>query len=244
MPTEKLLEKLDFPLVEPSGDYYPVFRPQYEPALRNYKSMPPHQTPFLIGIVLPLCLEHRVLDALWAFESLNHVHLNYHTFIIGDGKDRETLLRYRDRWKLFSRVHFLGNQHGNRQIAHRLLPHFDVLLHLSSSTEYSGTILSAMSCGVPVVALETPESSEYISDGTTGILIPADGDFRFYRRTAVKKLLYLLENEELRRSMQIAAKERIEKKFNFETAVQRRIDVYRELGASLKVIHCQFFRKQ
>ena len=225
MPTEKLLEKLDIPAVELSGDYYPVFQPQYEQERWNYKSMPPHPTPFLIGIILPLRLEHRMLDALWTFESLNHVHLNYHAFIIGEGKERETFLRYRDRWKLFSRVHFLGN----RSDTDRLLPRFDALLHLSSSAEYSGTILSAMSCGVPVVALETPESREYISDGTSGILIPADGDFRFYRRTAVKKLLYLLEDEEKRRSIQIAAKDRIVKEFNFDTAVQRRTDVYREL---------------
>ncbi|MCL2710988.1 MAG: glycosyltransferase [Planctomycetaceae bacterium] len=225
IPAEALLEKLGFPLVEPSGDYYPVFQSQYDPVRRTYKSMSPHQTPFLIGIILPLGLEHRILDALWVFETLSHVHLNYHAFVIGDGKDRETFLCHRDQWKLFSRVHFLGDRSGT----HRLLPHFDVLLHLSSSPEYSGTILSAMSCGVPVVALETPESREYIVDGTTGMLIPADGDFRSYRRTAVKRLLYLLENEALRRSMQVAAQERVEKEFNFETAVQRRIDVYREL---------------
>jgi glycosyltransferase involved in cell wall biosynthesis len=109
------------------------------------------------------------------------------------------------------------------------LPHFDVLLHLSPSAEYSGTILSAMSCGVPVIALETPESREYISDGTSGFLIPAEGDSSFYRRNAAKRLLYLLENEELRRSMQVAAKERIAQKFNFDAAVQQRIDVYREM---------------
>jgi len=225
MSAEELLDKLAFPLVEPSGDYYPVFQPQYDPARRDYKPMPPHSTPFLIGIILPLGLEHRILDALWVFETFNYVHLNYHAFVIGDGKDRETFLRYRDRWKLFSRVHFLGK----RQDTHRLLPHIDVLLHLSSAAEYSGTILSAMSCGVPVVALETPESREYILDGTTGIIIPADGDFRSYRRTAVKRLLYLLENEDLRRSMQVAAKDRVANEFPFDTAVQRRIDVYREL---------------
>ena len=221
--TETLLEKLGFPLVEPSGDYYPVFQPKYEPTRRSYQPIPPHPTPFLIGIILPLCLEHRILDALWVFETLNHVHLNYHAFIVGDGRDRETFLRYRDRWKLSSRVHFLGNRHDT----HRLLPRFDVLLHLSPSAEYSGTILSAMSCGVPVVALETPESREYIMDGTTGVLIPAEGDFRFYRRTAVKKLLSLLENEERRRSMQSVAKDRIAEKFNFDAAVQRRMNVYR-----------------
>ena len=229
IPAEELLEKLGFPSVAPSGDYYPVFQPQYEPARLNYKSVPPHQTPFLIGVILPLELEHRILDALWVFETLNYVHLNYHAFIIGDGKDRETCLRYRDRWKQFSRVHFLGF----RQDAHRLLPHFDALLHLSSSAEHSGAILSAMSCGVPVVALETPESREYIVDGTTGSIIPAEGDFRFYRRTAVKRLLYLLENEELRQSMQTAARDRVASEFNFDTAVQRRTEVYRKLCGTM-----------
>ena len=226
--TEELLTKLGCSQEVPSGEYYPVFLPQYEPARWNYKPASPRQTPFLIGVVLPLCLEHRILDALWVFETLNHVHLNYHAFIIGEGKNREIFLRYRDRWNLFSRVHFLGNRHDT----HRFLPRFDALLHLSSSAEYAGSILSAMSCGVPVVALATPESCEYILEGTTGNLIPDNGDFRFYRRTAVKRLLYLLENEELRRSMQIAAKDRIAKKFNFDAAVQRRIGVYRELMVS------------
>ena len=230
MPTEEFLEKIGISLVETSGDYYPVFKPQYESKRRNYKSMSPNQTPFLIGIISPLCLEHRILDALWVFVSLNHVHLNFHAFFIGDGKDRETCLRYRDRWKLFSRVHFLGNKHDTN----RLLPRFDALLHLSSSTEYSSTILSAMSCGVPVVALETPESREYISDGSSGILIPADGDFRYYRRTAVKKLLHLLENEELRRSVQTTAKDHVAKEYNFETAVQRRMNIYQELVSNAR----------
>jgi glycosyltransferase involved in cell wall biosynthesis len=225
IPAEKLLEKLGFPLVESLENYYPVFQSQYEPERRGYKPMPPHPTPFMIGIVLPLDTKHKILDALWVFETLNHVHLNFHAFVIGDGKDRDQFLRYRDRWKLFSRVHFLGNRHD----AYRLMPSFDVLLHLSPSAEYSGTILSAMSCGVPVIALETPESREYVLDGTTGFLIPAEGDFRFHRRTAAKRLLYLLENDELRRSMQRAAAERIEKEFDFDTAVRRRIGMYREL---------------
>ena len=225
MQAEELLAKLDFPLVEPAGNYCPVLQPHYERSRRNDKTITHHQTPFVFGVILPLCLEHRILDALWVCESLSHVHLNYHAFFIGDGKDRETCLRYRDRWKLFSRVHFLGNRHDT----HRLLPCFDALLHLSSSAEHSRTILAAMSCGVPVVALETPESREYIENGTTGVLISAEGDFRFYRRTAVKRLLHLLENKELRRTMHVAAKERVAQEFNFDTAVQRRMDVYREL---------------
>jgi len=225
---EELLATLDIPLPDTPGDYYPVFQPQYEPERRNYKSTPPHPVPFLVGIVLPLSSEHRILDALWVFETFNHVNFNFHAFIIGDGKDREQCLRYRDRWKLFSRVHFLGNEYPVR----RLLPGFDALLHLSPSAEHSGQILSAMSYGVPVVALETPESREFIVDGITGILIPYEGTderaSRFYRRTAAKRLLHLLENGELRCSMQKAAQERVEKEFDFDSAVQKRIEVYRE----------------
>jgi len=224
MPTEEFLAKYDVPSVETSGNYYPVFEPQYDPTRRNYTPRPANPTPFLIGITLPLCSEHRILDALWVCETLNHVHLNFHAFFIGDGKDREEFLRYRDRWKLFSRVHFLGNSKD----AHRLLPNFDVLLHLSPASEYSGAILSAMYCGVPVIALETAESRAYILDGASGMLIPDGGDHRFYRRTAAKRLLYLLENEEFRRSMQRIARERVAGEFNFDTAFERRVGVYRE----------------
>jgi glycosyltransferase involved in cell wall biosynthesis len=87
-----------------------------------------------------------------------------------------------------------------------------------------------MSCGVPVIALETPESQEFIADGISGILIPADGDYQFYRRTAAKKLLFLLENEDLRQSMKIAAEDRVARHYDFESAMRRRIEVYRELG--------------
>jgi len=224
IPAEELVQQLGFPLVEPTQNYYPVLQSQYDPVRRNYVPILPRTTPFLIGMVLPLCSEHKILDALWAFETLKQVQLNFHVFVIGEGKDQDLFLRYRDRWKLFSQVHFVGNRHD----VFRLMPCFDVLLHLSPSAEYSGTILSAMSCGVPVIALETPESREYVLDGTTGMLIPADGDFRFYRRTAAKNLLYLFENEALRQSMQRAAQDRVAKQFNFDAAVQKRINVYRE----------------
>ena len=231
---KELLEKMDIPLVEVLGDYFPVFQPQYDPERRNYKPMPPHAEPFLIGVVLPLCSEHRILDALWVFETFNHIHLNYHAFVIGDGRDQEQFLRYRDRWKLFSRVHFLGNVSN----VCRLLPSFDALLHLSSSADHSGTILSAMWCGVPVVALETPESREYIVDGTTGFLIPSKGDgegaSRFYRRTSTKRLLSLLENDGLRLAMQKAGKDRVAKEFCFDTAVHRRIDLYRDRNPAVR----------
>ena|GEM_PF-1968073 len=233
MSAEELLTKLNIPTAETLGEYYPVYQSQYEPERRSYRPTPTHTSPFLIGIVLPLGAEHRTLDALWVCETLNHVHLNFHAFFIGDASrqrsdgvaQREEILRYRDRWKLFSRTHFLGNSPESR----RLLPNFDILLHLSSSSEYSGVILSAMSYGVPVIAVQTLESREYISDGITGILIP-DGDYRFYRRTAAKRLLYLLENEELRHSMAFAAMEKVDRDYKFETAFQRRVNVYRDIG--------------
>ena len=240
MPAEQLLEALDVPLVEPSGDYYPVLQPQYEPARRNFKAVPPNATPYIIGIVLPLTSEHRILDALWVCETFKHVHLNYHAFFIGEGRAQEECLRYRDRWKLFSRVHFVGGQgRSGWALTSRLLPSFDALLHLSPSAEHSNVILSAMSCGVPVVAVETPKSRQYIVDGISGILIPCeDADKEtsgkeassFYRRTAAKKLLHLLENQELRRSLSKAGKERVAKEFNFDKAVQCRKKLYRDIA--------------
>ncbi|MDR0521164.1 MAG: glycosyltransferase [Planctomycetaceae bacterium] len=226
VPAAELLGKIGFPLIPPSGNYYPLLNSQYEPERRNYRFIPPddpgRQQPFLIGIISPLCTEHRIHDALWIFVTLKTLNLNFHVLIIGDGQDQETLLRCRDRWKLFSRVHFIGA----RKDVDRLLPCFDALLHLSPVPEQIGSVSAAMSCGIPVVAEETPEISGMITDGVTGMLIPGSEDFRFRRRTAVKKILHLFENAELRRSIKSAAKKHAADQFCFDTAVQKRTEIF------------------
>lgn len=225
--TEEILSGIAVPGIEPSGDYHPVVDSRYDREERTYFSVSPRalsrQTPFIIGIVARLWPQKRLKDALWAFETLRYVNLNFHVLIIGDGPQRETLLRFRDQWKLSERVHFLGH----RDDVPRIMPSFDVMLSCSAYEGQSNSILEAMALGIPVIATDIPGNRDLVVDGETGILVPDSGeDFRRRRRLFVEKILGLLEDEPLRQRMGEAAKARIARSFSLDRMIRGYVELY------------------
>lgn len=228
--TDEILDGMDRSPIKPTGDYHPVVDSQYDSDQKTYVSIAPEalsrQTPFIIGIVARLWPQKRIKDLLWAFESLQHVNLNYHALIIGDGPERDMLLRCRDQWALQNRVHFLGQ----RNDVDRIMPSFDILLSASAFEGQSNSILEAMSLGIPVIATDIPGNRDLVVDGETGLLLPDCGDdFRLRRRTFVEKTLFLLENVALRKTMGENAKRRVAEHFSLDRMVQRHADLYRKL---------------
>ncbi|MDR3183039.1 MAG: glycosyltransferase [Planctomycetaceae bacterium] len=142
--------------------------------------------PYIIGLAAPLVKEQRIPDALWVFETLNHIPLDFQAYIIGDGKERDNLLRCRDGWKLSSRVHFLGSCKDTLQQIKR----FHVLLHLGSTRADCYAVRDAAVNHIPVIATDSPKTRQLIEDGVNGILLPDCGDdFRLRRRLFARKTL-------------------------------------------------------
>ncbi|MDR2762081.1 MAG: glycosyltransferase [Planctomycetaceae bacterium] len=214
----------------PVGDYVPVMNPKYNYEKETYFSVSNDELlrrrPYIIGIVARLWAQKRITDALWVFESMRFLDLHFHAVIIGDGPERDMLLRYRDEWGLSDCVHFLG--HCNDAI--RMIPSFDLLLNISESEGQSNSILEAMTFGVPVIATNIPGNRELVVDGETGILVEdSKNDFRKLRRDFVKATLMLLENEPLRIKMSSAAKKRAAENFSLEKMIERHVELYRSL---------------
>jgi glycosyltransferase involved in cell wall biosynthesis len=139
-----------------------------------------------IGIVAPLVKEQRLIDALWVFETLQHIPFDYQAFIIGDGKERDNLLRCRDGWKLSACVHFLGNC----QDVLRLMKQFDMLLHLGSEQADCFAVRAALFMQIPVIATDTPQTRRLIADTEKCILLPDCGtDSSLRRRLFAKRTL-------------------------------------------------------
>lgn len=227
---DEILRRIQVARIEPTGDYHPVTGAQYDAEGETYISISPkalsRQEPFLIGVVARLWPQKRLKDLLWVFETLRFVNLNFHALIIGDGPERETLLRYRDQWKLGGRVHFLGHRDDVPQI----MPSFDLLLSSSAYEGQSNSILEAMSLGIPVIATDIPGNRDLVVDGETGLLVPDCGDdFRMRRRTFVEKTLSLLENDDLREKMGLAAKKRIAEHFSLDNMIRRHVELYRSI---------------
>lgn len=184
--------------------------------------------PFLIGIVARLWPQKRIKEAIWSFEQLQYTGTNFHGIIIGDGPERERLLRYRSELLLEDCVHFLGH----RDDVACFMPHFDLLWCTSAYEGQSNSVLEAMTCGVPVVASDIPGNRELVVSGETGILVPeCDGDVRRRRTAVTHESLLLLQpqNAERRKRMGEAARRRIQNEFSLEKMISRYAHLYRNV---------------
>jgi glycosyltransferase involved in cell wall biosynthesis len=102
------------------------------------------------------------------------------------------------------------------------MPALDALA-LSSLTEgLPNVVLEASAAGVPVVATAVGGTGEIIKDGVTGYLVPPAQAL-----TMGERLLRLASDADARRRMAEAARERVRRKFSFESqsqSYQRLID--------------------
>ena len=193
----------------------------------------PGRLPLLIGLVARLWPQKRVKEALWAADQLKFAQLDFYLLVIGDGPERESLLRYRDALRATDRVRFLGE----RDDVSRLMPHFDVLWNCSAYEGQSNAILEAQSLGVPVVASDVPGNRDLVIPGETGVLVPEfDGD-HIRRRTALTRETFRLlkdENAATRRALADAARARVEREFSLDALIARHVELYERLVVEKK----------
>jgi glycosyltransferase involved in cell wall biosynthesis len=185
--------------------------------------------PLLIGLVARLWPQKRVRDAIWSAEQLKFTGLDFHMLILGDGPERENLLRYRDEIRIFDRVHFLGH----RDDVYAFMPHFDLLWSVSAYEGLSNTVMEAMSVGVPVIASDITGHRELVVPGGTGVLISEYGGDPVRRRTAFCRESYALlqpDATQHRQAMGQAARRRIETQFGLSQMIERYARLYRSLS--------------
>lgn len=190
--------------------------------------------PFIIGVVARLWPQKRIRDALWAADQLKFAQLNFYLLIIGDGPEREALLRYREDLQIRDRVIFLGE----RSDVSNIMPCLDLLWNCSAYEGQSNSILEAQSFGVPVIASDVPGNRDLVITGKNGLLISEFNGDETRRRTAFsRETIRLLkpENDILRRNLGTFARKRVQLEFSIEKAIQRHIDLYEGLIASKNV---------
>lgn len=176
----------------------------------------------LIGLVGRLWPQKGIRDAIWAADLLKRIREDVHLLIIGDGPEREALIRYRDSIEIQDRVHFLGH----RDDVPKLMPHFDALWNTSRYEGQSNAILEAMALKVPVVASDIPGNRDLVVHEVTGFLVPLGPHFRAGVAAATKKIL---EDSELARRLGEAAYHRVVSEFSVERMVSAYEKVYHEL---------------
>ncbi|MBN1909269.1 MAG: glycosyltransferase [Pirellulales bacterium] len=176
----------------------------------------------LLGLVGRLWPQKRVKDAIWAADLLKVVRPDTHLLIVGDGPQRDRLIRYRDQVEIADRVHFLGQ----RADLADMLPHLDCLWSTSGYEGQSNAVMEAMAAGVPIVATDIPGTRDLIEHDKTGLLFPI-GD-----RAGLASLTQkLLDDPALAARLARAAQTRMVAEFSVPVMIEKYAALYQELLA-------------
>lgn len=131
--------------------------------------------------------ELKLVDhAILACEVLQNAGLDFKLVIIGDGREKEKLIRLAKDLHLEKQIIFAGNK--SQEWIAGFLPYVDVAIAPLTGR----ALLEIGLSGCPVVAYDIDWHSEIVQSGTTGILV-ANLDYK----SLGKSVLELLENKNL-----------------------------------------------
>lgn len=102
--------------------------------------------------------------------------------VVGDGEERTNLEQLARELGVAAGVRFVGAVPQERVLDY--MHAADVLLALADLSNVGNPLLEAMSCGLPVVAVDAGETRDLIRDGETGVLL-ASGNAEVVSRAVV-----------------------------------------------------------
>lgn len=162
---------------------------------------------FVAGIVARIDPGKGQADTITAFDRL--ARPNTFLVVVGEGPLRPALERQARASTARDRIIFTGF----RSDVSRLLCAFDVFVHPSRLDPCPLAVLEAAASGLPVVAYAEGGIPELVTDAVTGLLPPSDDV-----DALSASLSRLAADDDLRRRMGAAARERIEREFRPEFA--------------------------
>ncbi|MBI5300891.1 MAG: glycosyltransferase family 4 protein [Chloroflexi bacterium] len=193
----------------------------YEPSASDYKE---HIGASLlvtyIGRVDP---EKNVGDLAAAFDSLD-LSPDYKLVVVGNGTE---LPRLRAKYKHHPRIHFTGYI-GDVNERLSILRAADIFVLPSAIEGLSLALLEAMAVGKAIIATDVGADAEVLRGA--GIVI----DFNQRQAQLPAMLRTLIEYPDFRRDLATRARQRAVEQYSLETNIDRVVDLYRELNATMR----------
>jgi len=160
----------------------------------------------VIGTVGALIKRKRIADLIETLhKAASKTHCRLKCLIVGEGPEKDNLLKMVGRKDLNGRVIFTGFQ--SDAISH--INAMDIFIMTSEKEGLPRVILEAMLMAKPVVASHITGISELIADGDSGMLVPPGNTGKF-----AGSIIELIENPELRKTMGANARKQVIEKFS------------------------------
>jgi N-acetyl-alpha-D-glucosaminyl L-malate synthase BshA len=151
----------------------------------------------------------RIMDVVRIFERVNR-EVPGVLLMAGEGPERASAQALARRLGISERVRFLGAQASIEEIAGMA----DVFLLPSELESFGLSALEAMASAVPVIGSDAGGMPEVVANGVTGYLLPV-GDVEGMAARSIE----ILRDDELRRRMGNAGRERAEQLFSADKLV-------------------------
>jgi glycosyltransferase involved in cell wall biosynthesis len=199
------------------------FRPRSSERISLRKKFGLPQERFIVGTVgrTVTIKDHPTL--LRAVESMVLKGIDAHALLVGSGPELERNRQLvKDSSVLARRVTFVGSSDEVPDILNTM----DVFALTSISEGMSNTLLEAMAAGLPVIATNVGGNPEVVVDGDSGWLFRARDV-----EALVSRLMSLASDENQRRQLSLAARQRIVERFSLARMLNDYSNLYLELAA-------------
>jgi glycosyltransferase involved in cell wall biosynthesis len=168
-----------------------------------------------------LAEQKRVIDLLKALDLLRHIQPDVCAVIAGDGPLRSRLEESAQAYHLNGRVRFVGHRDDIPQ----LVAGADLVVLPSAYEGLPNVVLEAMHFRKPVVASRAPGTTEVISDGETGLLVPV-GNVPLLARA----MRDILRDRAFAHRLGEAGRARVEAEFRADQMIARFAELYEDLA--------------
>lgn len=194
--------------------------------MERFAPMPVADKPaaFVVGNVKTLKPCYGIDTLIRAFAIVHHHHpdTDIRLLIAGTGPDRDILIALCEELNIRHLVDFLGYIPNNE--LPQLYAKFDVAVSLSREESFGVVAVEAMSCGCPVVTSDAEGFCEVVDNNVTGFIVPKDNP-----QAAADAIERLIDSQQLRNQMSIAARKRVANLYNWERNVDTMMNIYQRV---------------
>ena len=174
----------------------------------------------VVGMIACFKLQKDPLSFVLLADKVLHYLPKAKFLLVGDGMLRFSIERLISKLNLNGKIELLG---WRRDIP-ELIQIFDVMVLTSLWEGLPRVFPEAMACGVPIVATEVDGAREVIKNGINGFLVPPKDVDKM-----AEKVIYLLENKEVRNQIGEKAKTMLSPSFDIDEMVKEIGKLYDEL---------------
>lgn len=143
-------------------------------------------------------------------------------FIVGDGEERESIEKRLKQIESSDRFSVVMTS-WIRDIA-TFNPGMDVICLTSKNEGTPVSLIEAQACNVPVISTDVGGVKDIVLQNETGFIVTKDAKLEY-----TEKLLELIENDSLRKSMSVKGWEFVKERFHYSTLVKNIESLYKEL---------------